>query len=131
MRTHTSTLPTFEKGVPQADNAHSLITALQIKTPRARTLAHARTHTLLTLSLVQQKTMQQRPLFLPSDWHLPASAVPHTAKKMEQRSSTRGSQQGRPRKTVDNPYLGTEYSVQKNPGYRLRVRKALIYIFVL
>lgn len=64
MRTHTSTLPTFEKGVPQADNAHSLITALQIKTPRARTLAHARTHTLLTLSLVQQKTMEQRPLFL-------------------------------------------------------------------
>ncbi|XP_014054946.1 choline transporter-like protein 1 isoform X1 [Salmo salar] len=42
---------------------------------------------------------------------------------MEQRSSTRGSQQGRPRKTVDNPYLGTEYSVQKNPGYRLRRTK--------
>ncbi|CAB1337319.1 unnamed protein product [Coregonus sp. 'balchen'] len=42
---------------------------------------------------------------------------------MEQRSSTSGSQQGRPRKKVDNPYLETDYSVQINPGYRMRRTK--------
>ncbi|XP_031646057.1 choline transporter-like protein 1 isoform X1 [Oncorhynchus kisutch] len=42
---------------------------------------------------------------------------------MEQRRSTSGSQQGRPRKKVDNPYLGTDYSMQISPGYRMRRTK--------
>lgn len=76
--THTSTLPTFEKGVPQADNAHSLITALQIKTPRARAYALAHPPTLTHYSLspwYNRKQWNKGPLFLPSDCHLPAIAV--------------------------------------------------------
>ncbi|CAB1325492.1 unnamed protein product [Coregonus sp. 'balchen'] len=42
---------------------------------------------------------------------------------MEQKRSTSSSQQGRPRKKVDNPYLGTDYSMQINPGYRMRRTK--------
>ncbi|XP_071266778.1 choline transporter-like protein 1 isoform X1 [Salvelinus alpinus] len=42
---------------------------------------------------------------------------------MEQRRPTSGSQQGRPRKKVDNPYLGTDYSMQISPGYRMRRTK--------
>lgn len=51
---------------------HSLITALQIKTPRARTLAH--THYSLS-PWYNRKQWNKGPFFWPSDCHLPAIAV--------------------------------------------------------